>query len=167
MITQEYLKECLVYDPETGIFTWRERIGVSKKWNTRYAGKIAGNVLPIGHRRISINKRSYRAHVLAFLYMTGEFPNHEVDHINGIPDDNRWCNLRDGEHALNLQNLRGPKSNNSTGFLGVSLSKKTNKFVAFIGKNGEKKYLGQFDTPELAHEAYLQAKRELHDFCTI
>lgn len=164
-ITQEYLKQCLEYNSETGVFTWRHRSNVSRKWNTRYAGKIAGNVLPIGHRRISINKRSYRAHVLAFLYMTGSMPKHEIDHINGIPDDNRWCNLRDGEHALNLQNLRRPKSNNKTGFLGVTRSKKG--FAAQITLNGIYQWIGTFKTPEEAHAAYLAKKRELHEFCTI
>lgn len=162
MLTQATLKEVLHYNPITGLLTWKVSRGKAK------AGNIAG-VLDIknGYIKISVYGKSYSAHRLAFLYIHGKFNKNEIDHINGIKNDNRLENLREVSHAENQQNRRKPNSINKTGYLGVSLYKKSNQFRAFICVNKINRHLGIFDTPEQAHEAYLNAKRKLHEGCTI
>jgi hypothetical protein len=104
--------------------------------------------------------RFYYAHRLAFLYMTGEWPPNEVDHLNGIRDDNRWANLRLATVSLNRQNQRRPRRDNTTGYLGVMVNGAG--FAARIMVDGKKFNLGTFKTPQEAHEVYLTAKRRLH-----
>ena len=82
-LTQERLKELLHYDPETGYFTWK----ISPN-NAVKVGSVAGTSMN-NYIRIIIDHKAYLAHRLAFLYMEGYFPEHEVDHINRIRDDNR------------------------------------------------------------------------------
>lgn len=91
----------------------------------------------------------------------------DIDHINGDGLNNRRANLRSVSNAVNAQNQRKPKSNNKNGFLGVSWHKQSGKWEAKIGTDGKRKYLGLFDDPSIAHEAYLTAKRNLHEGCTI
>lgn len=136
-LTQEYLKSILHYDPKTGIFTRR----VSN--NGWLAGEVAGGNNGHGYIAIEINGVAYRAHRLAFLYMTGAFPADQVDHINGTKDDNRWNNLRAVTNTENQRNARRRRSNTS-GYLGVSPQKSTGKWLAYISVNGRKKYLGTF-----------------------
>jgi len=156
-LTQARLKELLHYDPETGVFTWRIRS------NTRVpAGSVAGHTRFDGYVLIRINKVMYLAHRLSFLYMAGDFPFKEVDHINGNPTDNSWANLRSVTRSENLHNLGGPTSTNTSGFLGVSWDKKNEKWVAKIKLCGVSKNLGRFTTPELAYATYLKAKDQLH-----
>lgn len=163
MLTQQKLKEYVRYDPETGIFTW-----VFSK-NAHYP-IVLGNradTISKGYCRVGIKRVRYAAHRLAWLYMTGEWPKNMVDHINGNPLDNRFCNLRDVTASVNLQNQRKASPRNKLGFLGVSFNKKSRKYDAFICTNYQKKWLGNYLTPEEAHRAYLTAKRVLHVGCTI
>lgn len=161
ILTQERLKELLHYNPETGIFIWIVRTGMRNK-----VGCVAGTKNPTGYIQIGIDRKFYRVHRLAFLYMTGYCDETKaVDHINGIRDDNRYCNLRLVCALENRQNQKKAQINNKLGFLGVSASR--GKIRAIIMSNGKKSYLGYFETPELAHQAYLVAKRELHSSCTI
>ncbi len=88
-----------------------------------------------------------------------------IDHINGDKVDNRLENLRLVSHGENLQNIRKPMRNNTSGFLGVCRS--GGKFMATISVNGKSLNLGSFDKPEAAHAAYVAAKRRLHACCTI
>lgn len=175
MLTQEYLKSIIHYDPLTGEFIWLKRNN-KKSWNTRYANTKAGCHSWNGYINICIktNKKiKYKAHKLAWLYVYGyipEFPKYEIDHINNIRDDNRINNLRIGNKSINNQNIKHCKSHNKSGFLGVSLRKgvKPNKpYVSRININGNIICLGQFKTPTEAHEAYLKAKRDHHQGCTI
>jgi hypothetical protein len=84
----------------------------------------------------------------------------DVDHINGIRDDNRIENLRNVSRSINLQNKRKPHSNNSTGFLGVTRHK--GQFCARITLDGKSTWLGTFKTPQEAGDAYFRAKRSIH-----
>lgn len=173
-IDQKSLKEILCYDPETGIFTWfhRDRCHFTSdrfynSWNARFAGKTAGSISYSGYWRMRINRISYQSHRLAWLYITGSFPVNHIDHINGIRSDNRFINLRDVTPTGNGQNQRLPSTNNTTGFLGVSFFKESQKYKAQIMVDGNKKHIGLFPTPELAHSAYINAKRSLHPTCSI
>lgn len=154
------LRECLKYDPDTGVFTWRKKI--AHKVNI---GAVAGNVMPIGYRVLQLFKQRVYAHRLAWFYCYGVWPTGNIDHLNGDKDDNRISNLRDVTQQHNVQNERHPRRSNP--YLGVSYDKQRGKYLAQIRANGKTKNLGRFDTPEEARDAYLEAKRKLHAGCTI
>ncbi len=160
-LTVERLKELLHYNPETGIFTWRAKAGC------KGAGSVAGSPHRGGYRRqIMIDRTSYREHRLAWIYMTGSLPEFEIDHINTDGRDNRWENLRKSDRFANSQNQRRAHRNNKrTGLLGAYPAGK--KFKASIRANGDDIYLGVFDTAIMAHEAYVSAKRQHHQGCTL
>lgn len=158
MITQAVLKERLRYDPDTGIFV---RVNSVRPCATsRWIGRKAGTITTNGYVMIRIGPETIQAHRLVWLYMTGSFPQKDIDHVNGIRTDNRWINLRNVTRQVNLQNQRKASKNNLCGFLGVSPKRK--KFTARIMVDRKVIRLGVFDTPELAYEAYVVAKRRLH-----
>jgi hypothetical protein len=136
-LTQTLLKLHLHYDSETGVFT---RL-ISTNGGV-CIGDIAGTVHPTKYRFIQVAKNMYAAHRLAFLYMTGEFPPHDVDHINGARNDNRWANLRAVTRYENTQNT-AKNRNNTSGVMGVHWHKLTGKWQAYIG--GKHTHIGLFD----------------------
>lgn len=158
-LTQERLKEVLHYDPETGVFTWR--VKACNRWPQ--VGRVAGTPDGKGYLMVAIDRTRYKLHRLAFLYMTGSMPPHQVDHISGLVDDNRWVNLRLASQAENMQNRR-VRLDNSSGHPGVNWSKSAKKFVARVSFSGVRKVLGYYETPEEAGAAYLEAKAQLHGF---
>lgn len=164
LITHEQLKSAIHYDPATGIFKWLtdKRHGRNNAFLARKSGEIAGFRGSHGYWYIVIDQLRHAAHRWAWFYMTGTFPSKEqdIDHINGTRDDNRWPNLRLVTRSENMQNLKGPHKDNSTGFLGVE--KKRNKFSARICIDGHKRSLGSFYTAQEAHQAYLTEKRKIH-----
>lgn len=153
-ITADQLKELLSYDRETGVFRWKtQRKGIR-------VGDVAGNVNAKGYRRIMIGRRLYPAHQLAWLYVHGNWPASELDHINGSKDYNGIANLREVTSSENQQNIIVARANSKTGLRGVCPDR--NRFRAGIRSKGEKLHLGVFDTAEEAHAAYVAAKRRLH-----
>ena len=158
------LKTLLSYDPETGHFTWLQDRARGKVKAGARAGTWSNST---GYIYIRVLDTSFGAHRLAFLFMTGETPPHDVDHINGVRDDNRWVNLRLATPGQNRQNRRSPQRTSSTGYLGVSFDKSRGKFFASIMVNRRQKNLGRYATAEEAHAAYVRAKRELHPFGTL
>lgn len=161
-ITQELLRELLHYDPVTGAFVW-----VKARRNAR-PGDDAGHCEPRGYRYISLLNHPFAAHRLAFLYMTGYWPSGIVDHCNGVKSDNRWRNLRDTTGTVNAQNVRAATKRNQLGLLGVIPPQGSRRrFKASIQKEGRQHHLGYHDTPELAHAAYVAAKRQLHEGGTL
>lgn len=161
MITVERLRERLHYDLATGVFTWRPASG-----RRPAGGTIAGSLNKIsGYWYINADNRFYLAHRLAWLYVHGVWPKNQIDHIDGNRANNCFANLRDVTHRVNLQNQRRAKQTNKTGFLGVNHHQKT--FRANICLNGKTTHIGCFPTPELAHIAYVEAKRKYHEGCTL
>ncbi len=162
-ITAEELRHRVSYAPDTGRFQWLLR-------NPRYIRQEAervGRVTDKGYLQITLNKRQYQAHRLAWLYVTGEWPQGVIDHINGDKLDNRFANLRDVSVSVNTQNQRRPHPRGSSGYLGVCFNKGAGKFQASIYFDKKLKHLGLFQTAELASAAYLAAKREHHEGNTL
>lgn len=155
MLTQERLKELLDYDPETGVFVWKINKGRIK------AGTPTGYRHSGGYLRIKINYVHYFAHRLAWLYMYGYWPKHEIDHINRIRNDNRINNLRAVTRQENRLNTSKSVANTS-GYVGVTWHKQNRYWAAQITIRGKHMHLGGFDTPEEAHLVYAKAKEELH-----
>lgn len=174
-LSAEYVRSALHYDPETGAFTWMLRPlehfpnkRTWRAWNARFAGRPTGTDNGQGYISIRLNSLTFKGHRIAWLWMTGAHPVGEIDHINQQPGDNRFENLRDVCRAANQQNQRhAQRSNVSTGLLGAYADKATGRFRAAIRANGQQHYLGQFDTAEAAHAAYIAAKRSLQEGCTI
>jgi hypothetical protein len=153
MITQEELKQLLDYDPTTGIFTRKVSKGGQK------VGSVAGCLDKAkGHLQICINMIQYQAHRLAWLYMTGNWPKQQIDHINGSRSDNRIENLRDVSNRDNQSNRHTHRNGR---LVGASWNKQNKKWKANIVINRHKHFLGYFPTEQAAHEAYLTAKQNL------
>lgn len=149
-LTAVRLRDLLSYDPTTGVWIWRaHRRGHS-------AGRVAGSATAYGYWSIGIEQRQYQAHRLVWLWMTGEWPMHQVDHINTNRSDNRWSNLREATPRQNNANARA-RSNNSSGFKGVSWSSGMRRWRASIQVHGRGICLGYADTPEEASALYRKA----------
>lgn len=160
-ITQAYAKEHLDYDPETGWLTWKrlkEYNRHDRQFNTKFAGKRAGTIDIHGYRQLKLNKKVYYAHRIIWLWWTGEWPKEQIDHINGIPDDNRISNLRDVTHFKNQQNRTKPNKNNKSGHIGIDYCKRENKWRARFMVEGKVNNLGLFSSLESAKLAYESAK---------
>lgn len=164
-MTADYLHQCLSYDSLSGAFSWKVRplahfkdARAQKIWNTKYSGKQAGAVMPIGYVIIRIHKQCYYAHRLAWLYVYGQWPK-EIDHINGITADNRIENLRSVSHAENGKNVKKP-SHNLTGVIGVCVPNDGGRIQARIQVNGKDIKLGRFDSIEEAKMARLRASKK-------
>ena len=150
-LTIERLRELLHYNPATGIWTWLQDINIRVR-----AGMIAGTCED-GYIRIRIDNHKYLGHRLAWFYMTGTWPA-KIDHKNTKRDDNRWSNLRVATHKQNCANSPGKKRSLPKG---VYLTPR-NKYQASIQIDGKPMYLGQFDTPEAASDAYFRAAVAAH-----
>ncbi|MCZ8113828.1 HNH endonuclease [Silanimonas sp.] len=160
-ITADFVRSILDFDPHSGRLTWREnRGGIA-------AGSDAGTTHIKGYRVISVNKRLYKAHRLAWLHHYGEWPSRDIDHVNGNNADNRIANLRLATSKENQQNRRRANKNSQSGLLGASYDESRGLWQARIKVDGRQLYIGRFATAEEAHAAYLKAKAELHPFQTI
>ena len=154
-ITAEDVRRLLSYDPRTGDFSRRGK------------RQVLGSLNAGGYVMVSVLGWTFRAHRLAWLYVHGRHPTSKLDHINGSRIDNRIDNLREVTDAVNCQNLRAPKSHNRSGYLGVLRCPKTSKWIARITVAGKVTVLGRFDAPEAASAAYIEAKRLMHEGCTL
>ena len=159
-LTADQLRDALDYDAKTGKFVWKIRPSKAVK-----EGAAAGNLNKAGYITIGFAKRIYKAHRLAWLHVYGEWPKGLIDHINGDKSDNRIENLRDVFADGNSQNVKKPNRRNKSGFMGVIWFQ--NKWRATMSVNGKSKWLGDYSTPEEAHQVYLEAKRRYHAACTI
>lgn len=148
-ISAARLKDLFEYNPKTGKFS---RIKFVKG---TVVGTIAGVVNGCGYVQIGIDYKVYLAHRLAWLWMTGEWPEDTVDHINNIRTDNRWKNLRRATVAQNVSNSRTPKDSFS-GKKGAYLQP-NGRWRAGITHNKKYISLGMFDTKEEANAAYYAA----------
>ena len=167
--TQEYLKECFNYDPDTGILTWKVRPlshfksdRFMRKNNTRNAGKPSGCSQANGYLRVTVGYMNCLIHRVIYKLVTGLEPPNELDHENNIRTDNRWSNLRTATVNKNRHNIIKPK-HNSTGLKGAHVDKNTGGFASSIKINKVRKFLGYFKTAEEAHAAYCKASVLYHE----
>lgn len=162
-LTAARVREVLHYDPLTGVFTWRV-----KTCRKVVAGTVAGCLSKAnGYVLIRIDGALHLAHRLAFLWMTGAWPKDMVDHRDGVRNNNRWGNLRNATGTLNSQNQRSARGATKSGILGVTWFAQTGKWRAEIKTPGRKLSLGYFSTKDEAQAAYIAAKREHHEGCTV
>ena len=148
MITQSELKKVLNYDPDTGLFT-----RISSTTNKCLIGKVAGCINKSGYISILIKSKRYYAHRLAWLYVYGEFPKLNLDHIDTNKNNNSISNLRLCTMSENLKNTK-KYSNNKSGYKGVYKHTQTGRYCVQAMILGKKISLGCYASPELASEAY-------------
>lgn len=160
MLTIERLKEVLRYDEESGEFFW-----IVHRTGTAPVGSQAGSVDyrkdGRGYRRVYFEGRRYLAHRLAWFYVFGVWPTHQIDHRDGNGLNNRISNLREATTCEQNQNRRMCRSNKS-GVKGVSWNKSNQRWHAQIEANGVARHLGSYLTKEDAGKAYEQAALKLH-----
>ena len=155
MLDYEKAKRTFRYEPETGKLFWaesrpREDFATDKGWRvwtTRFSGKEIVVKDNRGYIRFGLTirgekSRLYRAHRVIWLIIHGEWPI-EIDHINGVRDDNRMHNLRSVDHPENLKNM-SMRSNNTSGVVGVHFSVRERKWQAYISVDKKRIEIGNF-----------------------
>ena len=156
--TAQQLRDRLHYNPATGVFTWLVRacnnFGSIENSIGRMAGRDNGRYI-----QITLGGRTYNAHRLAWLYMTGDWPPACVDHINRDTHDNRWANLRAATVPQNMQNAK-TRIDSRSGHRGVSYER--GRWRARIQAFGKRQFLGYFAAKEDARSAYREAAARLH-----
>ena len=159
-LTREQLRAVLSYNPKTGIFTWKARKAGDRfnSWAGRWAGCYRK---PDGYLIIRINDHLYRGHRLAVLWMTGRWPQGEVDHRDHDPRNNKWSNLRTATSSQNKMSCR-TRSDNTSGHRGVWFEKRRKHWIAEIHSDGDRLHLGSFPTAEAAKAARDAAALRLH-----
>jgi hypothetical protein len=155
------LRQALAYDLATGQFTWRQQCARKVKIGAR-AGTIHRNQL---RRYVTVHRKKHACARLAWLFVTGEWPKGQIDHIDGNALNDAFSNLRDVDQRTNSENVRRPRAHNTLGVQGVRRMK--GKFSARVIVDGKEVGLGTFATPDEALEAYVNAKRRLHEGCTL
>ena len=145
-LTLERLRELLLYDPVTGVFTRKVRV------RSQCAGGRLSSKDGWGYHRVMIDRRNYRLSRLAWFYVHGRWPIGDIDHINGVPADNAISNLREATKSQNSANMRPRRA-----LKGATFDKRRRTWRAKIGVNGESISLGTFGSEQDAHEAYAVA----------
>lgn len=155
--TQQYLQECFDYNEETGLAYWKERplhhfgsVGKQSNFNNRYSGNLINSKDDKKYIIVGIDRKYYKLHRLIWKMYYGEDPKYFIDHINGIADDNRICNLRDIDNTYNQRNHSKLSTKNTTGYIGVSPVKDTDRWRATIKKDNKTLHVGDFQTIEEA-----------------
>lgn len=155
----DYLHKRLRYEPETGKLFWRDCEEMPKKWRTRYAGNEAfTSANGHGYRKGSIYGVMFQAHRVIWAIHYGEWPSDQIDHINGVRNDNRISNLRVVTNQENGRNS-SMRSDNTSGVCGVCWHKASGKWHAHIMVDGRSKHLGLFPTIAAAAAARAEASR--------
>ena len=166
-VTPEILRELLHYEPETGSFIWKRRDRKWFKsdrsfgwWNKRYAGKVtADRPNKYGYKVVTLLDFKFHASRVAYAHHHGHWPEHSIDHVNGVTTDDRISNLRDVDNLTNQQNLPISKLNKS-GVMGVFWHKSNKKWRATIRVNKKQINLGAYDDFDEAVSVRREAERK-------
>ncbi len=153
----EKIVEAFTYDKSTGVIYWKYPAPGRKK------SRVAGTYNGAGYIQISHDGKRFKAHRIAWVLANGVWPSGTIDHINGIRHDNRIANLRDVPMAINAQNRRTIPGR----LMGTTYHRRDKRWIAQICLDGVQMHIGSFGSPAEAHQAYLNAKRKLHQGCTI
>lgn len=153
-LTQDILKEYVHYDPQTGNFTLKKAIA-----NCHVVGTVLGTSDDKGYKVISLFRKMYKLHRLAFLYMEGKLPELHIDHVDGNPSNNTWANLRQATNAQNQHNKRAIPS--ASGYKNIAYIHSTKKFRVTITKNC-KATIRFYSSLEEAIEGARQLRVEIH-----
>jgi hypothetical protein len=155
MLELDVLKALLEYDPLTGSFIWLQQVS-----NRIKVGSLAGNFDKDGYRTIQLCGTKYRAGRLAYFYMTGRWPVHEIDHIDGDRTNESWSNLREVTRCENIAN--SDRQVGTSGLRGVKWDPNASVWRARIAYRGRREYVGAYATKEEAYKAYLEAADAIH-----
>lgn len=162
MIDPKDVRRLLDYDPETGLFKWRERGNPEgdpsiSRWNGRFAGREAITCINAqGYKTGRMLGRAVRANRLAWAHFYGVWPEHEVDHIDHDKTNDRIANLREVTNAVNSRNMaKSPR--NKTGHTGVSICKSTGRYRVKVCN----KHFGYFGSMKEAGEAARSARADM------
>jgi hypothetical protein len=148
------LKQDLEYNPDTGEFRWLRYVSptCSLSW---FKGKITNGYYCIGYKG-----KTWRAHRLAWLLMTGDFPLKEIDHLDRDRGNNKWENLRDTSRTLNQYNKNKCKNKYTSMYPGVRLHKPSGKYTATVCYKNQKYHVGYYTCEKEAYKAYLDKQLE-------
>ena len=151
------LRRLFTYNPDDGELRWAvDRNGGA------YAGDVAGTNTGRGYLAICTRGKNYRVHRIVWAIVHGEWPELQIDHINGIRDDNRLCNLRLATAQQNMIGRRGFSRPSASGYRGVHRTKGSKPFRAYARINGKNVILGYFHCPKEAHAVHVAAVLEHH-----
>lgn len=162
-LTADFVRSILDYDPDTGVLRWRARADMPKKWNSRYAGTVAGSMVK-GYVQVQISNPepiNYYAHHLAWVHHHGEWPTDQIDHRRNDRSNNRINNLRKADNSENGCN-KVMQRNNKSGFVGVHFDRQRGKWRAKINKDGRVRFDQFFDTAAAANAARVLALPGIH-----
>ena len=158
ILTQDRVKQLLIYDPDTGVFRWR----IYRSGNAG-PGQITGSLNTTGYIQIKLNAIKYSAHRLAWLYVNGAWPDFDLDHINRNRQDNRISNLRQATRSQNCQNQTA-RADNVSGVKGVHWCNRKQKWVVQVSVNGKRKHLGAFAHLNDAQVVRTAAEKQYYSF---
>lgn len=158
------VRAIMTYEAGTGLLRWAIK---ASKYSNIKPGDVFGARKPRGYWGGSVLGRSYASHRLVWLHVHGDWPRGEIDHIDGNPGNNRADNLRDVCRVVNAQNQRRAMSTNMAGLIGAHWDGSIGKYRPRIKANGRYQYLGVYSTAEESHQAYVAAKRRLHEGSTL
>lgn len=156
LLSKEELYENFYYDPEAGHLWWK---------NNKYGRDTTKPIQRMSKSKTSASysiywkRKNLKVHRVIWFYMTGKWPDAEIDHINGDPTDNRWCNLREATKAQNMQNKK-PQKNSVVGIPGVQWERNRKHWVARITVDKKHRYLGSFHNIEEAIVARREAEKK-------
>lgn len=156
---EDQIRAAFHYEPDTGVFTWKE-CGNSRKMKPGdVAGCIRDNGFGIKYWTLVLNRRHLKAHRVAFFLMTGQWPHEVIDHKNGDGTDNRFENLRLATYSENSRNKKAQRGSVSglKGVVYLSGPGIKNRFRSTIYLNGRSCRLGHYPDAISAHEAYCSA----------